>query len=109
MQYGIIHKPISLKVSMIRMLLYSCGVIKQYMHQIYSELMKQIHLKTIRSLINIVQSLQNVGLVRYQFQLPRGIRHCLFNLWLPATLPSKRKKTKDAERKENTAHISLNQ
>lgn len=43
MQFGIIQ-PIS-RIKMI--LFYSCGAIKQCMHQIHSELMKQIHLKAI--------------------------------------------------------------
>lgn len=79
------------------------------MQQIHSELVKQISLKAINGLINISQSLQNIGSVRYHFRLPGGIRQCTFNLWLPATLPSKRRKTKEAERKENTTHITLNQ
>lgn len=107
MQNAIIYKPISLKHNKIT--LFSCGAIKHYMHRIHSEPMKQIRLKTISGLINILQSLQNVGSVRYHFQLPGGICHCSFNLWLPATLPSKRRKTKAGERKGNTTHISLNQ
>lgn len=77
-----------------RIILYSCGAIKWYMKKIHSELMKQIHLKTISGLINVLQSLQNVGSVRYHFQLPGGMCHCSFNLWLPATLPSNRRKNK---------------
>lgn len=100
------YKPVSLNILII---LYSCGPIKWHTHRIHSELMKQIHLKAISGLINIFQSLQSVGSVRYHFQLPGGMCHCSFNLWLPATLPSKRRKTKRAERKENTTHISLNQ
>lgn len=88
------------------MILFSCGAIKQYMHQIHSVLMKLIHLKAISGLINILQSLQNIGSVRY-FQFPGGICHRSFNLWLPATLPSKRQKTKGAERKENTTHCFI--
>lgn len=83
-----------LKCCMKRIILYSCGAIKWYMKKIHSELMKQIHLKTISGLINVLQSLQNVGSVRYHFQLPGGMCHCSFNLWLPATLPSNRRKNK---------------
>lgn len=75
------------------------------MHRIHTELMKQTHLKAISGLINILQSLQNVGSVRYHFQLPGGMCCSSFNLWLP----SKRRKTKRAERKENTTRISPNQ
>lgn len=57
--------------------------------------MKQIHLKAISGFINSFQSLQKVGSVRYHFQLPGGMCHCSFNLWLPATLPPKEEENKE--------------
>lgn len=84
---------------------YYVAFLRCYMHQIHSELMRQNHLKAKSRLINIFQSLQHVGSEKYHFQLPGGMCHCSFNLWLP----SKKLETKRAERKENTTHVSLNQ
>ncbi len=94
MQFGLIYKWQSFNIQCKKIILCSGGAIKWHMHQIHSELMKHIHLKAISGLITILQSLQNVGSVRYHFQLPGGTCHCSFNLQLPATLPSKRRKTK---------------
>lgn len=84
-----------LTFSIKKIILYSCGAIKQYMHQVHSELMKQNHLKRISGPYQHFTESAERWLSEISFSASwGGMCHCSFNLWLPCNTSLKEAENK---------------